>query len=150
MKNCCNALCSWCGKLGNFPPLFFRLILAFGFFGPAMRKINNFSNIIDWFESMNYIMPTLMAYLATGTEAIGVVLLFLGLFTRLITLPLMVVMVVAITTVHLGNGFEAGNNGIEIPLYYFLMLFSLFVTGAGSFSLDHYIGGKMSSCCKDK
>lgn len=76
----------------------------------------------------------------TATEAAGFVLLFLGLGTRLISVPLIVVMIVAIFTVHIGNGFKAGNNGFEIPLYYLLMLFSLVITGPGRLSLDALIG----------
>ena len=48
-------------------------------------------------------------------------------------------MLVAIVTVHLGNGFEAGSNGFEIPLYYLLMLFALLINGAGKISLDNLI-----------
>ena len=33
---------------------------------------------------------------------------------------LMIVMLVAIFTVHIGNGFAAGDNGFEIPFYYLL------------------------------
>jgi len=55
-------------------------------------------------------------------------------------------MVVAIITVHFGNGFEAGNNGFEIPLYYMLMLFALFVNGAGRISVDHFIAKKADQC----
>lgn len=53
------------------------------------------------------------------------VLLLLGLGTRLITIPLMIVMMVAIFSVHLTHGFEAGEYGFEIPLYYLLMLLNL-------------------------
>ncbi|NQV02925.1 MAG: DoxX family membrane protein [Bacteroidia bacterium] len=69
----------------------------------------------------------------------AVILLPLGLATRLISLPLMVVMVVAIVTVHLGNGFNAGENGFEIPLYYLLMLLLLLFTGPGKISVDYLI-----------
>lgn len=72
----------------------------------------------------------------------GVVLLTLGLFTRLISLPLIVVMVVAILTVHLGHGFSAGDNGFEIPLYYMLFLAIFASFGAGKFSLDHLLFGE--------
>jgi putative oxidoreductase len=82
-------------------------------------------------------MPAFNAYMAAGTESLGVLLLFLGLGTRIITIPLMVVMLVAIFTVHLANGFEAGSNGYEIPLYYLIMLFTLLVFGPGKISLDH-------------
>lgn len=120
----------------DLPPLLFRLILAYGFYGPAMMKLGNINGIIEWFSGMGMPFPALNAYLATATEVSGFVLLFLGLGTRLISIPLIFVMIVAIFTVHIGNGFEAGNNGFEIPLYYLLMLFSLIITGPGRLSLD--------------
>ncbi len=129
-------------RLKDVPPLLFRIVLSYGFFEPATRKLGNIDAIAQWFASMNYPLPTLNAYLAGITEFSGSVLLLLGLGTRLMTIPLMFVMLVAIVTVHLGNGFAAGNNGFEIPLYYLLMLFSLLVNGAGKFSIDHYLSKK--------
>lgn len=126
-------------SLADVPALLFRLILSYGFYKPAMMKIGNIDGIATWFASMNYPFPTLNAYMAAATETAGFILLFLGLATRLITIPLIFVMLVAIFTVHLGSGFEAGNNGFEIPLYYLLMLFSLFISGPGRFSLDYLI-----------
>ena len=126
-------------KLKDIPPLLFRIVLAYGFYGPATMKLKNFSGIVEWFTGMGMPFPKLNAFLATGTETTGFVLIFLGLATRIISIPLMVVMVVAIITVHLGNGFEAGDNGFEIPIYYLLMLFSLLITGPGKISLDTLI-----------
>ena len=123
----------------GLPLLFMRLVLAYGFWGPATMKWNNMDGIIGWFEGMGMPFPTLNAYLAASTEMAGVFLLALGLFTRLISIPLMVVMLVAVFTVHFANGFEAGNNGFEIPLYYLIMLFTLTVYGAGKFSVDNFI-----------
>ena len=51
-------------------------------------------------------------------------------------------MLVAIFTVHIGNGFDAGDNGFEIPFYYFLMLLSLFVFNGGKYSVDYLISKK--------
>ena len=119
-----------------------RLIVAYGFFQPAKAKWSDINAIAEWFGSMGIPLPTLNAYMAASTEALGVVLLTLGLFTRLISIPLMVVMVVAIVTVHLPHGFEAGDNGFEIPLYYILFLFIFLSHGAGKFSIDHLIFGK--------
>ena len=129
----------------DLPGLISRLVLAYGFYWPAMQKVNNIEGISQWFSSMNYPFPTLNAYMAAGTETIGFVLLFLGLGTRLIAVPLMIVMIVAITTVHLGNGFEAGNNGFEIPLYYLIMLISILISGPGRISLDAIIKKKFFS-----
>ena len=126
-------------KVKDIPPLLFRIVLAYGFYGPATMKLKNFGGIVEWFTSMGIPLPKLNALLATGTETAGFILIFLGLATRIISIPLMVVMVVAIATVHLGNGFEAGNNGLEIPIYYMLMLFSLLITGPGKSRLDALI-----------
>jgi len=133
-------------ELKDLPPLFFRLILAYGFFGPAMIKWRNINGIADWFGSIGIPFPTLNAYMAATTEISAVILLPLGLATRIISIPLMFTMIVAIVTVHLGHGFEAGNNGFEIPLYYLLMLFALFVNGAGRISLDYLISEKTAYC----
>ncbi len=125
--------------LNDLALLFLRLILAYGFYMPAVNKWKNMQGIAQWFESMDYPLPLLNAYLAGTTEAAGVVLLFLGLGTRIISIPLMFTMVIAIFTVHIGNGFAAGDNGFEIPLYYLLMLFVLLTYGAGKYSLDFLI-----------
>jgi putative oxidoreductase len=83
--------------------------------------------------------PAVNTYLSATTDAVGSVLLVLGLGTRLISIPLMVVMLVAIFTVHIGNGFESGNNGFEIPLYYLIMLFTLLIYGGGKISADFFV-----------
>ncbi len=137
--NGCKTISEKLKILKDIPLLTMRLVLAYGFYGPAMMKWNNMDGIVDWFRSMGIPFPVVNAYLSATTELLGVILLVLGLFTRLITIPLMVVMVVAIFTVHLSNGFEAGNNGFEIPLYYLIMLFTLMVYGSGRFSIDNII-----------
>lgn len=121
----------------DLPLLLLRLTLAFGFFEPAMMKLKDINSISEWFKSIGIPMPLLNAYLATFTEVVGVILLTLGLFSRLISIPLMFVMLIAIFTVHFANGFAAGNNGFEIPLYYLIMLFAVMVYGSGKFSLDY-------------
>ena len=129
-------------SLQSLALLALRLILAYGFYEPAKMKWSDIGSVAEWFGSMGLPLPTLQAYLAASTEAAGVVLLTLGLLTRLISVPLMVVMVVAITLVHLPNGFSSGNNGFEIPLYYFIMLFVLLTHGAGKLSADAFLHRK--------
>jgi putative oxidoreductase len=125
----------------SFSLLFARFAVAYGFYEPAMQKWSDISSVAVWFESIGIPLPTLNAYMAASTELIGVILLTLGLFTRFISIPLMIIMVVAITTVHLTHGFAAGNNGFEIPLYYMLFLAIFASFGAGKFSLDHLLFG---------
>ena len=116
-----------------------RLILAYGFFTPAMTKFSNIEGVAQWFGTLGIPFPLINAYMAAGTEIMGVILLTFGLLTRFIALPLMVIMVVAITTVHWEHGFSAAENGFEIPLYYLLFLFLLATHGAGKWSVDRWI-----------
>ena len=149
---------SFLAKLSALPPLALRLILAYGFYGPAKEKATNFEDTVQWFaEGLKLPLPELNAVMAVGTECAGVVLMTLGLATRLISLPMMVIMVVAMITVHLPDGFaacqpvtdasgviEKVKYGIEIPFYYFWMLFVLLISGPGKISLDHLIQSRIS------
>ena len=126
----------------SFSLLVARLIIAYGFYEPAMNKWSDIASVATWFETIGSPLPTLHAYMAASTELLGVVLLTLGLFIRLISIPLVVVMIVAIVTVHLPNGFSAGNNGFEIPLYYMIFLLTFVGIGAGKYSLDRVIFGE--------
>ncbi len=128
------------GRLRDVTLLFIRLILAYGFYEPALMKVRNIAGVAEWFVSMNYPLPLLSALLSMVTEVSGVVLLALGLGTRIISVPMIFVMGVATFTVHISNGFAAGNNGFEIPLYYSLMLLVLIVFGSGRISLEYLFG----------
>ena len=134
--------------LKDLSPLLFRLILAFGFAGPAYLKITNFNDTTKFFGSLGIPLPELNAYLATATEVVGTTLILLGLATRFAAIPMIVVMIVAIKTVHWPNGFSCGQNGFETPLYFLIMLFSLIVTGAGRFSLDRLLEKRFDNSIK--
>ena len=144
--------------------LFLRVILAYTFFGPAMLKFNDIESTAGFFEYLGIPFPTLNAYMAAGTELLGAVLLALGLLTRFISIPLLVVLTVAIATVHGAHGFHVimpGDafawespfingeevphtvvvlqNGYEMVMYYMAMLMVLVSKGAGRLSLDFLI-----------
>lgn len=129
------------------PPLLLRLVLAYGFYEPALKKWDDINAVAKWFGNEDWGLglpfPALNAYLAASTEALGAVLLFLGLGTRLISIPLIFTMLVAIFSVHIENGFAASDNGFEIPLYYIIMLVVLLINGPGKLSIDALIYKKL-------
>lgn len=88
-----------------------RLYLAPVFWMAGMSKLNAFDSTVEWFGNSEWGLglpfPWLMALLATAAELVGAVLLLLGLFTRLISTPLMITMLVAIFAVHWPNGWQA-------------------------------------------
>ena len=97
--------------LDGLAPLAIRLYLVPVFWMAGTQKIAGMENTIEWFGNAEWGLglpfPWLMAHLAAYTEAIGALLLLLGLATRWISVPLMITMIVAIFAVHWDNGWAA-------------------------------------------
>jgi len=92
-------------------PLALRLYLAPVLIQAGYNKFSYFSDTVAWFGNPEWGLglpfPEVMAALAVGTELIGGSLLLIGLATRLISIPLMMIMLVAIFSVHWPNGWLA-------------------------------------------
>ncbi|CAH0991417.1 hypothetical protein SIN8267_01521 [Sinobacterium norvegicum] len=97
--------------LRGLPALGLRLYLAPIFIAAGLHKLHNIEDIAAWFGNPDWGLglpaPMLMAVLATFTELVGGLLLLVGAATRLISIPLIVTMLVAIFSVHLPNGWFA-------------------------------------------
>ncbi|MGH3386749.1 MAG: DoxX family protein, partial [Nocardioidaceae bacterium] len=79
----------------------------------------------------------LVAWLMTIAEGVGGVLLIVGLFTRLVTVPLIAIMVGAIWQVKLDIGFiVADSPGAELDTALLAGLLGLLFIGPGRLSLD--------------
>jgi len=126
----------------NFSLLLVRIALAYGFYNPSLIKWSNFETTVSWFTNLGIPFATFSSFMVALVEVVAVLLLLLGFMTRMIAIPLMVIMIVAIFTVHWSNGFSVANNGFEIPLYYLMFLAILASKGAGRFSIDHALFGK--------
>lgn len=79
----------------------------------------------------------LMAILAGSAEFFGGLALVLGLLTRPAAVIAGFTMLVAIFSVHIGNGLFASNNGYEYALTLLVVLISLAIQGGGYLSLDN-------------
>lgn len=88
-----------------------RLYLAPVFWMAGMQKLQSFNDTVEWFGNADWGLglpfPWLLALLATTAELAGAVLLTLGLLTRAICIPLIITMIIAITSVHGENGWQA-------------------------------------------
>ncbi|MFT4518957.1 MAG: putative oxidoreductase [Halioglobus sp.] len=97
--------------LDGLAPLAIRLYLVPVFWMAGTQKISGMESTIEWFGNPDWGLglpfPEVLAHLAAYTEAIGALLLLLGLATRWISVPLMFTMVVAIFAVHWDNGWAA-------------------------------------------
>lgn len=69
------------------------------------------NNVVQWFGNAEWGLglpfPELLANLAAWSEFFGGWLLLVGLLTRLVSIPLIITMIVAATTVHADNGWFA-------------------------------------------
>lgn len=97
--------------LDGFGPLVLRLYLFFPLWMAGTQKLSGMQNTIEWFGNSDWGLglpaPWLLAPLAAYTEAIGAILLLLGLATRWICVPLIVTMLVATFAVHWEHGWAA-------------------------------------------
>ncbi|MDX1551804.1 MAG: DoxX family protein [Marinobacter sp.] len=130
---------------GGFAALVLRvpvgLILAahgaqklFGWFGGY-----GLEGTANWLASIGLEPGYLMALLAGGAEFFGGLALVLGLLTRPAALVAAFTMLVAIFSVHIGNGLFMSNNGYEYALTLFVVSLALAIQGAGRFSLDSVV-----------
>ncbi len=92
-------------------PLALRLYLVPVFWMAGQNKLGSFDSTVQWFGNPDWGLglpfPWLLAFLATWTEVLGAISLLLGVAVRWIAVPLMFTMIVAATTVHLDNGWQA-------------------------------------------
>jgi putative oxidoreductase len=75
-----------------------RLYWGWQFFQTGLGKLKDIDKVVDFFTSLNIPHPVFTAHFVGGLECVGGALLFLGLGSRLIALPLTVNMLVAYIT----------------------------------------------------
>lgn len=87
-------------------------------------------------------LPGWLAYLTFAAEAVGGVLLILGLWTRWVALSLILPLAGAIIWVHAANGwvFTAPNGGWEYPAFLIATSVALAMLGDGAYAL--HLGGR--------
>ena len=121
------------------PPLAVRIVVGWVFLWSGWEKLHALPRMIQNFREWGIPAPELLTPLASGIEFAGGLLLLVGLFTRLASIPMMVVMMVAIAAAKWGDvdsletllGFE--------EVSYFVMFGYLAVAGPGPLSLDHLV-----------
>lgn len=150
-----NALLARCAHLfPALPPqwaaLPLRLIVGFGFvqhgYAKLARGADNFVGIV---HALHVPMPFMMAWATILVEVICGAMVLAGFFIPLASVPMMIVLLVAIFTVHLPNGFSSiklqsvtaagahfGQPGYETDLLYLAAILALVIIGSGPFALD--------------
>jgi putative oxidoreductase len=118
-----------------------RVTLGTIFAAHGAQKLFSYglSGVTGAFGQMGIPFPALSAVLATSAELLGGAALILGLFTRLATIPLAFTMVVALTMVHLGQGFFLPN-GFEYTFALLGATIAVGLLGPGRAAVDGRLG----------
>lgn len=93
----------------------------------------------QWMASIGLEPGYLMALMSGSAEFFGGLALFLGLLTRPAAFVTAFTMLVAIFSVHIGNGLFMSNNGYEYALALFAVTVALTIQGGGRLALDNLI-----------
>ncbi len=127
-----------------------RLIVGYGFMEHGYAKLargpDDFANIL---HALGMPAPTFLAWATVLVELLGGLAVLVGAFIPLASVPMALVLLVAIVTVHLPNGFSSiklqsvtaagahfGQPGYETDLLYLLGLVALVLGGSGPYALD--------------
>ncbi len=129
---------TYTGKCGDLAPLVLRVALGliFAYHGYDKVFVQGMLKVTGFMESLGLPFPSLMAFLLSYGELIGGIMLIAGLCTYWVSLIDITIALVALFAVHLGNGFSMANGGYEYILLILAASVSLFITGAGKYSLD--------------
>jgi putative oxidoreductase len=138
---------------GQWAPLPLRLVIGYGFVAHGWAKLSRgpagFGRLL---EQVGAPLPDATAWASTVVEILGGLAILAGAFVAVVSIPLIIMMLVAMFTVHLRYGFSAINTigltangpqfsppGIEVNLLYIAGLLALILAGAGPFSIDRLL-----------
>jgi putative oxidoreductase len=126
-------------RLQWLPPTLARFTVGWIFLWSGWGKLHSLDRVIEFFGSLGIPHPELQAPFASATEFACGALMLAGLFTRLASVPLVIVMLVAIATAQRENVSGLGDLfGLSEYLYIMLLVW-LGVGGAGPLSLDRVL-----------
>lgn len=138
----------------EWAPLALRLVIGYGFMAHGWAKLSrgpdNFAGVLDW---MGVPLPELMAWVVTLVELFGGLAILVGAFVTLVSIPLVIIHLVAMFGVHWQYGFSSVNTigltaagpqfgppGFEVNLLYIAGLLAIVLGGsAGALSVDRIL-----------
>jgi len=135
-----------------------RLIIGFGFMEHGYAKLaHGPDNFVHILQAIGIPVAYLLAWATILVEIVGGLLILAGAFIPAAAVPMIIVLLVAIFTVHLPNGFSSiklqfydaagahfGQPGYETDLLYLAGLIGLSLGGAGPLSVDGLLNRQRS------
>lgn len=135
-------------SLARWAPEVLRLIAGYGLMAHGIAKLSRGPEaLVTVVQAMHVPAPWLMAWLTILTELLGGAAVLAGAFIWLVSIPIVIVLLVAMVSVHWPYGFSAikllaitpagaqfGPPGYEVGLLYIACLVALVLSGPGPLS----------------
>jgi putative oxidoreductase len=126
--------------------LFVRLVVGLGLAAHGVQKLFGWlggygiAGTGGFFENIGFRPGRVFAFFAGLAETGGGLLTALGLFGALGPAIIVMIMLVAIFSVHLHKGFFISNGGWELNSAYIACAVAIAYVGGGAYSLDNVLG----------
>ena len=114
------------------------LRMSMGFFPNSGGPVSNVRDFAKLLDNGGYRPGKLWAWIIVVTELIGGPMFALGLFTRPVAIP--IVILLALSIFEHRHGFFWNQGGFEYPLLWTAAALYFLASGAGPYSLDALIG----------
>lgn len=101
----------------------------------GMGKLPPSSEFINGISKIGFPMPEFFAWAATLSEFLGGAFLALGLFTRLSSFFIAIVMLVALVSVHAADPYQKQ----ELAFLYLFIAAAFMLKGSGDWSIDRFL-----------
>lgn len=120
-------------------PLVIRLVFGYFWLETGISKVQNLDGFTQRFIGWGIPHPAFNAALSAWTELLGGLLLMLGLFTRLVSIPMIINMIVALALV-VSSRLMGLDDYVEADeVLYITIFFWFLIAGPGKISLDALI-----------
>lgn len=129
-------LLEWLHRIEWIGPLVVRVVFGYFWLETGIAKVHNLDGFTQRFIGWGIPFPAFSAGLSAWTEGVGGLLIMLGLFTRLVCIPMLINMAVAVTLVVSANLMSLDDYVEADEIVYSLIFFWLLVSGPGKASLD--------------
>jgi putative oxidoreductase len=117
-------------------PLVVRVVFGYFWLETGIAKVHNLGGFTQRFMGWGIPFPAFSAGLSAWTELLGGLLIMLGLCTRLVCIPMLINMAVAVTLVVSSNLMSLDDYVEADEIVYSLIFFWLLISGPGKASLD--------------
>ncbi len=145
--------------MARWSPIPLRLIVGYGFMEHGFAKLSKGPDVFAAIlQGMGVPDPFFMAWFTILIELLGGLAVILGAFVTIVSVPMAVVLLVAMFKVHLPYGFSSikliavtatgakfGPPGYEVNLLYIACLAALVISGSGPFTIDGLIGKRFDA-----